>query len=326
MSLDRADVYYYMSEAVAAQGPECHMAQPADGLLCASVPTSIFAGPEFGSVVPIPSFEDQFALWLWVIQRAADIASLSVFLETVRDTSEAVVAYRVWIPLDGIALLEYQRVAADSVETPEERKRKRAVIIEPPPRATAASITTLKRIGDTLRGIFPDVSFGQGGTLTLEVGGDNSLFGLLSAERVLGNSPSDTKPCHLGVARYTADAMFQCPVDLLASGDIRSLRFVGHGISSADDLRNWARPEFRPSERVVRAHLTGLLRASGNFSASATVASLHDMMPTEFPEANRPPYDGPVFKTALAFYAPIAVPIVDEDSQSLRSKSISFHI
>jgi hypothetical protein len=326
MALVAATVYKYACEPAAAQGPEVRMPHPCDGLIVAQLPTSVFLGDGWADVYPIPSLEAQSALFLWIIQRAADIGSASIFLETVRDTEGMVVAHRVWIPMDSITLLEFQRVCADSVVTdadaPRATKKRKLADIVPPHPASGAAITTIKQIGDTFRGIYPDVSFGQSGMLNFNPTGDGSIFLLLGAERVLDASPDGTRAAQRDPGAYVAAGQFQCPGDILAEGDMRSLRIgpmQGHGIALADDLREWVRPEIRPTKKTIMAHLNGLMHASGNFTDAVDEHALCDLMPVEFPVAGRGAYDGPVFNNAVAFYAPIYVPAPDSSNQSTRS-------
>lgn len=150
MSFDNADTVYFMCEASGSQGPETAIPHDIDGLVCATIPTELFIGPGWKDVMPIEVYEDQSALFFKAMQWAAEISCSSVFLETVRDVEGGAVGYRAWIPMDSIAVLEYQRVVTDNLVVGEAddvaAPKKRRVAVEPLPRSSPLSITTLKQI------------------------------------------------------------------------------------------------------------------------------------------------------------------------------------
>jgi len=316
---DPGPTKFYMCEAAAAQGPECHIPHTAEKVLCVSVNADMFLGPAWSDVMPFNAYEDQVALFLWSIQRAADIGTVSVFLETVRRTNGEVVSYRAWIVLDPITLLEYERVATDSFETDvQEPAKKKARMVAPVevPRASSGSIVSLSQLGDIFLRKYPDMSLGPSGVLSTDAASTGvSLFDMLSPDRVFDDC-SDIEPDQMDVGSYITDDVFVCPPDILARGDMRSLRFSGQGIDSADSLRNWARPDIRPPLKLLQRHMMGILRSSGKFSADVSRQSLYDLCPSEFVEEDRPEYDGPVFNTAFQFCNPIAVPLAPDLDQN----------
>lgn len=270
-----------------------------------------------------------------VLQWGADIACSSIFLETVRDSENNVIGYRAWIPLDSIAVIEYQRVVTDSLAASGGEdgsapllKRTKRMSAESLCPSSPGSVVSLKQIGDTLQNMYSHVSFGPSGTLSLDLEAPNSLFKLLSAEQVFANNHVDVSHFQSNLENYVEDNKFICPPVLLKKGDIRSLRFGfkgGQGINSAEHLRTkWARPERRPPKKVIVAHLNGLLRGSGDFKTDVTLMDFRDLMPSEFPSSSvRPPFQGPVFKSPLAFYAPIALPTNETESdQKTKGKMV----
>lgn len=232
-------------------------------------------------------------------------------------------------------MIEYQRVVTDSligaeVEETQAQPKRRKVVTEPPPRASVAAITTLKQIGDILRTMYADLSFGASGTLSMDLGGSpNSLFYLLSPSKIFSAQSNETCTFQRELSNYIVNDKFACPEYLLESGDIRSLRFGfkgGQGINSAEELRlKWARPDVRPDRKLVEAHLTSLLRLGGDFKTDVSLLRFEDLMPNEFPSETttneaRPDYDGPTFETPLAFYAPIAVPVTDPSNPNRKGE------
>lgn len=330
MSFDNVEAINFMCEARGSQGPETVVPHDIAGVVCATIPSELFIGPGWKDVMPIDVYEDQSALFFKAMHWAAEISCSAVFLETVRDVEQSVVGYRAWIPMDSIAILEYQRVVTDNLvigEADDIAPKKRRVAAEPPPRGSPLAITTLKQVGDTFRAMYADVSFGPSGTLSLDVGADNSLFTLFSPERAFRSLPSNVCLVQSTLGNYIDDDKFVCPPDLLLRGDMRSIRFGykgGQGVITAEDLRvKWVRPDIRPTEKVIKAHLMGLLCASGDFKTDLTLVDLRDMMPTEFPSlSERAPYDGPVFQTPLAFYAPISMPITEESDQNAKGACV----
>ena len=66
MSFDTADVCYYMCEAAGAQGNETVIPHDATTLLCGFINASVFIGPAWQDVMPIPAFQQQAALFFKV--------------------------------------------------------------------------------------------------------------------------------------------------------------------------------------------------------------------------------------------------------------------
>ena len=231
-------------------------------------------------------------------------------------------------------MIEYQRVVTDSligsdVEEGQTQAKRRKVASEPPPRSSVAAITTLKQIGDILRTMYADLSFGASGTLSMDLGGaPNSMFTLLAPSKVFSGQSTETCTFQSNLSNYIVNDKFVCPEYLLESGDMRSLRFGfkgGQGINSAEELRlKWARPDVRPDRKLIEAHLTSLLRLGGDFKTDVSLLRFEDMMPNEFPseapDGVRAAYDGPTFETPLAFYAPIAVPVTDPSNPNRKGE------
>lgn len=232
-------------------------------------------------------------------------------------------------------MIEYQRVVTDSligseVEEGQPQPKRRKVVTEPPPRSSSAAITTLKQIGDILRTMYADLTFGPSGTMSLDLGGaPNSMFTLLSPSKVFYAQSCETSTFQSTLSNYVVNDKFVCPEYLLESGDMRSIRFGfkgGQGIDSAEELRlKWARPDVRPDRKLVEAHLTSLLRLGGDFKTDVSLLRFEDLMPSEFPsdstDGQRAVYAGPTFETPLAFYAPIAVPVTDPSNPNRKGGS-----
>lgn len=63
MSFDNPETCYYMSEPAGSQGVETQIPHDATCLLCGYLNASVFIGPRWQDVMPIPAFQHQAALF-----------------------------------------------------------------------------------------------------------------------------------------------------------------------------------------------------------------------------------------------------------------------
>ena len=93
-------------------------------------------------------------------------------------------------------MIEYQRVVTDSLIGAEAEDgagpaKRRKVATDPPPRSSVAAITTLKQIGDILRTMYADLSFGASGTLSMDLGGAPNPAGQAAEWNGVGRLAAD---------------------------------------------------------------------------------------------------------------------------------------